>query len=244
MYAAPRNIETQIFATLPDELRFRNRTSGLSKFVEGEFDSFLEGRKPRPARSKSPMFPSTAAPCFRARMAYSGAMKVLNWVCHILCAMLACAPLTFEARATASFEDGGSAHTGAGSGVGPKRRDAAAAAPSPRRGSMDPPRGAALAARGTAARQHSPPNAQARGRLARQANGLGGSAGAAAGWPSITGSHGAGPGPAGPPKLTASAPPAAPRQPVTRKDSTIGGPHAQGFGRVGGPAISLPKHHR
>src|SRR6202790_1142538 len=43
MYAAPRNIETQIFATLPEELRFRNRTSGLSKFVEGEFDSFLEG---------------------------------------------------------------------------------------------------------------------------------------------------------------------------------------------------------
>ena len=157
-------------------------------------------------------------------------MKVLNWVSHILCAMLACAPPTFEARATASFEDGGSAHTGAGSGVGPKRRDAAAAAPSP------------LAARGTAARQHSPPNAQARGRLARQANGLGGSAGAAAGWPGITGSHGAGPGPAGPPKLTASAPPAAPRQSVTRKNSTIGGPHAQGFGRVGGPAISRTTH--
>lgn len=164
-------------------------------------------------------------------------MKVLNWVSHISCAMLACAPLTSEARATASFEDGGSARTGAESGVGPKRRDAAAA-PSPRRGSMGPPRGAAPAARGTAARQHSPPNAPARGRLARQASGLGGSAGAAAGWPSTTGSHGARPGPAGQPKLTASAPPAAPRQSVTRKDSSVGGPHAQGFGRVGGPAIS------
>ena len=152
-------------------------------------------------------------------------MKVLNWVSHILWAMLVCAPLTFEARATASFEDGGSAHTGAGSNVGPKRRDAAAA-PSPRRSSMGPPRGAALAARGTAARQHSPPNAQARGRLARQANGLGGSAVAAAGRPGITGSHGVGPGPAGPLKLTASAPPAAPR----------------GLGRVGGPAISRTAH--
>ena len=183
-------------------------------------------------------------------------------VSHIMCAMLACA-LTFEARATGSILDGGvsrrtapsrdesseaartsdrrPAHTGAGSGVAPKRRDAAAA-PSPRRGSMGPPRGAALAARGTASRQHSPPSAQARGRLARQTNGLGGSAGAAAGWPGITGSHGAGPGPAGPPKLTASAPPAAPRQSVTRKNSTIGGPHAQGFGRVGGPAISRTTH--
>jgi len=168
-------------------------------------------------------------------------MKVLNWVSHILWAMLACAPLTFEARATTSFEDGGSAHTGARSNVGPKRRDVAAA-PSPRRAAMGPPRGAALASRGTAARQHSPPNAQARGRLARQANGLGGSAGAAAGWPSFTGSHGARPGLAGPPKLTASAPPAAPRQSATRKDSAIGGPHAQGLGRVGGPAISRTTH--
>jgi gluconolactonase len=43
MYAAPRVIETKIFATLPEELRFQNRTNELSKFVEGEFDSFLEG---------------------------------------------------------------------------------------------------------------------------------------------------------------------------------------------------------
>jgi gluconolactonase len=43
MFAAPRTIETQVFATLPEELRIRNRTSELSKFVDGEFDSFLEG---------------------------------------------------------------------------------------------------------------------------------------------------------------------------------------------------------
>ncbi len=40
MCAAPRAIETQIFATLPEELRIRNRTNDLSKFVDGEFDSF------------------------------------------------------------------------------------------------------------------------------------------------------------------------------------------------------------
>ena len=43
MFAAPRVIETEVFATLPEELRIRNRKSELSKFVDGEFDSFLEG---------------------------------------------------------------------------------------------------------------------------------------------------------------------------------------------------------
>ena len=43
MFAAPRTIETRIFAYLPDELRVRNKTNELSKFVDGEFDSFLEG---------------------------------------------------------------------------------------------------------------------------------------------------------------------------------------------------------
>jgi len=43
MFAAPRSIETRIFATLPEELRIRNRSNELSKFVDGEFDSFLEG---------------------------------------------------------------------------------------------------------------------------------------------------------------------------------------------------------
>jgi gluconolactonase len=43
MFAAPRVIETQVFAKLPEELRIRSRTNELSKFVDGEFDSFLEG---------------------------------------------------------------------------------------------------------------------------------------------------------------------------------------------------------
>ncbi len=43
MYAAPRTIETQIYATLPEELRIRTKSNELSKFVDGEFDSFLEG---------------------------------------------------------------------------------------------------------------------------------------------------------------------------------------------------------
>ena len=41
MYAAPRAIETQVFATLPDHLRIRNGTNDLSKSVDGEFDSLL-----------------------------------------------------------------------------------------------------------------------------------------------------------------------------------------------------------
>jgi gluconolactonase len=43
MYPAPRIIETRIFANLPEELRIKGRTSELSKFVDGDFDSFLEG---------------------------------------------------------------------------------------------------------------------------------------------------------------------------------------------------------
>jgi gluconolactonase len=43
MFAAPRTIQTEIFATLPEELRIRNKPNKLSKFVDGEFDSFLEG---------------------------------------------------------------------------------------------------------------------------------------------------------------------------------------------------------
>ena len=43
MYPAPRTVETEVFATLPDELRILNKSSELSKFVDGDFDSFLEG---------------------------------------------------------------------------------------------------------------------------------------------------------------------------------------------------------
>jgi gluconolactonase len=43
MFAAPPTVETEIFATLPDELRIRNRTNELSKFLRGKFDSYLDG---------------------------------------------------------------------------------------------------------------------------------------------------------------------------------------------------------
>jgi gluconolactonase len=43
MFAAPPIIETQVFATLPEALRIRDRTSEVSKYVRGNFDSFLEG---------------------------------------------------------------------------------------------------------------------------------------------------------------------------------------------------------
>jgi gluconolactonase len=43
MFAAPPIIETQIFATLPDELRIRDRSNDITQFVGWGFDSFLEG---------------------------------------------------------------------------------------------------------------------------------------------------------------------------------------------------------
>jgi gluconolactonase len=43
MFAAPPTIETTIFATLPDELRIRNRPCELAKHIGKDLDSFLEG---------------------------------------------------------------------------------------------------------------------------------------------------------------------------------------------------------
>jgi gluconolactonase len=43
VFAAPPIIETRLFASLPEPLRIRNRTSELAKFLSGTFDSFLEG---------------------------------------------------------------------------------------------------------------------------------------------------------------------------------------------------------
>lgn len=47
MFVAPPNIETRIFASLPQSLRIRNGTSAfartVSKFLGNAFDSFLEG---------------------------------------------------------------------------------------------------------------------------------------------------------------------------------------------------------
>lgn len=43
MYAAPPAIETEIFASLPVQLRITQRSSTLTKFMGEGFDSFLEG---------------------------------------------------------------------------------------------------------------------------------------------------------------------------------------------------------
>jgi hypothetical protein len=147
---------------------------------------------------------------------------------HILCAILACAPLTFEARAAAE------------TGRGSKGRDAAVAA-SPRRGSVTSQGGVAQAGRGNADRLHSLLNAQARGRLARQPVRAGSTRGVIRGRSDVRGSQGVSP--AGNPKLAApnSAAPSPVRLPTPRNPAA-GGPHAQGPGRVGGPAISRATH--
>ena len=194
---------------------------------------------------------------------------------HIVCAILACASLSVEARATASTADGGSsqrvanAGQAAGSaaterdasarpagtrdpeskrahprtGSGPKGRDAAGAV-APRRGSATPAHsaaqtGVARAGRSNADRLHSLLNAKAHGRLVRQPGRAVGSTRGAVGDPAVRG-----PSPsvvsAGQPKLAAanSAPAPAARPATTPRSPAIGGPHAQGSGRVGGPAVS------
>ena len=152
---------------------------------------------------------------------------------HILCAILACAPLTFEARAAAE------------TGRGSKGRDAAVAA-SPRRGSVTSQGGAAQggiprAGRSNADRLHSLLSAQAHGRLARQPVRAGSTRGVIRGRSDVRGSQGVSP--AGNPKLAApnSAAPSPVRLPTPRNPAA-GGPHAQGPGRVGGPAISRATH--
>ena len=211
----------------------------------------------------------------------------------ISCAILACIALAFEARATASSEDGrpsrpeatagrasgrtapgqdasakpegthdrepaqarartgggsaGGGSTGSGSaGGGSKARDAAAAA-SPRRGSVMPPRsgvqgGPARGTRGNADRLNSMLNARAHGRLARQPSRTAGTARAVARGAEVHGPRDVGP--AGQPKLgksnTAALPAARPAP--NPRNSAIGGPHAQTLGRVGGPAISGRTH--
>jgi hypothetical protein len=207
---------------------------------------------------------------------------------HILCAMLACAPLTFEARAATSSADGpssaaavnvgeaagraapsrnagskrgrtvdrGSNQAGAQTGSGSKGRDAAAAA-SPRRGSATSQGGVAQTGRSNADRLHSLLNAQARGRLARQPGRAGSTRAVTRGPDDVRGSQGVSPAgrsklaasnsaaamPVVQPKVAASnSAPSAARLSSTPRNSAIGGPHAQGLGRVGGPAISRATH--
>jgi hypothetical protein len=233
-------------------------------------------------------------------------------VSHILCAILACVPLTHEARATASSENGSSSaaaanvgeapgHTAPSRNAGTKRgrtgdrgpNQAAgrtgdgskapnpAAAASPRGGSVPPQAGAGKAAvsqagRSNADRLHSMLNARVNGHLARQRSRPVGSTRGATGGPDLHGAQGTSPAAqpklaasngaappsavpagqsklaasnsaaamrAGQPKLAASssAPPSA-RLSSTPRSSAIGGPHAQGLGRLGGPAISRTTH--
>jgi hypothetical protein len=193
-------------------------------------------------------------------------------VSHILCAVLACAPLSFAARATAASEDGHSsaavANAGGAAGRAAPTRDSsskagrtsdlessqtgvrtrgsstgrdAAAAVSPRHGSM-PQRGIGRTLGGNADRLHSLLNAQGRGRLARQPGRRVGSTRAATGGPSVRAPNGVGA--AGQPNLAASKRTAspAPKLAAISRDSTIGGPHAQGIGRLGGPVIGRTTH--
>jgi hypothetical protein len=232
-------------------------------------------------------------------------------VSHILCAMLACAPLTLEARATASSENGsssvaaanvgeaagrkapsrnagtkrgrtgdrGSSQAAARTSDGSKGPDAAAPA-SPRGGSVPPQAGAGKAAvsqagRSNADRLHSMLNARVNGHLARQRSRPVGSTRGATGGPDVHGAQGTSPAAqpklaassgaappaavpagqsklaasnsaaamqAGQPKLAASssAPPSAKLS--TPRSSAIGGPHAPGLGRLGGPAASRTTH--
>jgi hypothetical protein len=179
---------------------------------------------------------------------------------HILCAMLACAPLIFETRATASSADGPSSAAAANVG------EAAGRAASSRNAGTKRVR--------TGNRGSNQAGAQTRGRLTRQSGGRVGSTRAvthgpddvrgpqgvsAVVQPKMATSNGAAPPtavpgdqsklaasnsaaamPAGGPKVAASnsAAPLATRLWSTPRNSAIGGPHAQGLGRVGGPAIS------
>jgi hypothetical protein len=221
-------------------------------------------------------------------------------ISHILCAMLACAPLTLEARATASSENGSSSvpaanvgeaagRTAPGRNAGTKRGRAGdrgsnqaaartsdgskgpnpAAAASPRGGSVPPQTGAGKAAvsqagRSNADRLHSMLNARVNARLARQRSRP---VGSTRGGPDLHGAQGASPAgqsklaapngaappaasnsaaamPAGQPKLAASssaAPPSA-KLSSTPRSSAMGGTHAPGLGRLGGPATSRTTH--
>ncbi len=123
---------------------------------------------------------------------------------------------------------------------GPKSRNAAADV-SPRRGSVRPQRGVGQLAHGNADRLHSLLSKQARGRLAKASSRPVGSYGAA------TGSEGVvrgprGSNPVGGPKLAVSknASQATTSVKTVVRESSIGGPHAGGLGRLGGPAIGRP----
>jgi hypothetical protein len=174
-------------------------------------------------------------------------MRSMN-ASHLLCAVLACAPLTVDALAPASSEDSSSsavANAGgvAGQAVPTQGRsskagragDSESSHAGVRTRSVMPQRGRGTG--GSAERLHSPLNAQERGRLAHQPGRPIGSTRAATGVPGVRTPNAVGA--AGQSKLAASKRIASPAPKLTAipRDSAIGGPHAQSVGRLGGPAI-------
>jgi hypothetical protein len=138
-----------------------------------------------------------------------------------------------------------SMHADTAKGAGSQGRNAALVA-SPRRRTSPPQSSAAHAARGNADRLHSlQRNARALGPPARQSS-PGGRAGSTRAV-TLDRHDSRGPrsvSPVSQPKLTASngsARPAA-RLASTPSNSGVGGPHAQGVGQAGGPAISRTAH--
>jgi hypothetical protein len=120
-------------------------------------------------------------------------------------------------------------------------RDAESAL-APRRGADIPQNAHGPAARSNGDRLRSLLDAQARGRVARPSSPPVGSTRAASGNVVAQGPSGASP--ALPPAVTAPnvAARAAANQGPASRNSTIGGPRAQGLGQVGGPAIGRPAH--
>jgi hypothetical protein len=169
---------------------------------------------------------------------------------HIVCAILACAPLTLAARAAASSEDRSSSSVAAANvrGAGGRTAPSRIANTKVGRSAVMPQRGVGQAgvakgARSNAGRVHSLLNAQAHGgRLARQPGRAGSTRAVTHGPDDVRGPRGVSP--ASQPKMAASngAAPSAARLSSTPRNSAIGGPHAQGLGRVGGPAISRTTH--
>jgi len=138
-----------------------------------------------------------------------------------------------------------SMHADSAKGASSKGRNAAPAA-SPRRRSAPPQSGVAHAARGNADRLHSlQRNALARGPLARPPS----PSGRLGSTRAVTHDPQASRGPQGvslvsQPELAASKSAARPaaRLPPTPRNLGVGGPHAQGVGQVGGPALARTSH--
>jgi hypothetical protein len=164
-------------------------------------------------------------------------------VAHIVCAMLACVPLSFEARATASSEDGRPSVAAAKVDEAARRTVPGRAGSAEPQGTRDRESTQARARTGGGSKgRDSAVAVSPHGRLARQPNRPVGSIRAATAGPAVRGPQGVRP--ASQPKLAAATSAASPaaRLAVTPRNSTIGGPHPQGFGRVGGPAIGRATH--